>query len=476
MVETTTQLLHRLTSYEPGREWTDPAPDERIVQDLVVNDADRFPKFYKQYPADLPRMSLPRELLPARTAATAVLAGAEVDPTDLDLAGLARLLYLSAGVTRTTERNGRRWLFRAAGSAGARFPLELYAAVPDGGALPAGVHWYDPLAHELVQVAAAPLGDAPSVVVTGVPWRTGWRYRERGYRHIYWDAGTMLAQLLAVADSAGVAARLFAAFPDAAVADLVGADGAQEFPVAVVGLGSGEPALKPRASAVAGEFDPDAVVFPLVVAAQRAGHQDRLGPETPRGARVRPAADEQGEPLDEVVLRRGSTRRLDPTGALARDVVVDMLAAAMRGIDVPHWLVVHSVDGVAPGLYRWPDLDTAVRAVDLREEAFRVALEQGLARDAAFVAVSAIDLAGLDDHGYREAHLAAGIVEGRLHLLAYALGAGASGMTFQDADIPAFLGADVACLLWTCVGVPEYPSKAGGAPGTPTSVRMVNPR
>ena len=39
--------------------------------------------------------------------------------------------------------------------------------------------------------------------MTGVPWRTGWRYRERGYRHIYWDAGTMLGQLLAVADSAG---------------------------------------------------------------------------------------------------------------------------------------------------------------------------------------------------------------------------------------------------------------------------------
>ena len=27
-------------------------------------------------------------------------------------------------------------------------------------------------------------GDA-AIVVTGVPWRTGWRYRERGYRHLY---------------------------------------------------------------------------------------------------------------------------------------------------------------------------------------------------------------------------------------------------------------------------------------------------
>ena len=59
-----------------------------------------------------------------------------------------------------------------------------------------------------MQVGPAPRGGtAPAIVVTGVPWRTGWRYRERGFRHVYWDAGTMLAQLLAVADSAGHTAR-----------------------------------------------------------------------------------------------------------------------------------------------------------------------------------------------------------------------------------------------------------------------------
>ena len=78
--------------------------------------------------------------------------------------------------------------FRAAGSAGGRFPLELYVAVPPGGPLPAGVHWYDPLEHALVQVGPPPCGGGPAIVVTGIPWRTGWRYRERGYRHVYWDA------------------------------------------------------------------------------------------------------------------------------------------------------------------------------------------------------------------------------------------------------------------------------------------------
>src|SRR6266508_1220324 len=36
---------------------------------------------------------------------------------------------------------------------------------------------------------------APVVLVlTGIPWRTGWKYTERGYRHLFWDAGMILAR------------------------------------------------------------------------------------------------------------------------------------------------------------------------------------------------------------------------------------------------------------------------------------------
>ena len=118
--------------------------------------------------------------------------------------------------------------------------------------LPPGVHWYDPKDHALVRIGPPPGGDAPVIVVTGVPWRTGWRYRERGFRHVYWDAGTMLAQLLAVADSAGHAASLHTRFPDAAVAALVGADRVHEWPVAVVALGEGTPALEATGDAAVG--------------------------------------------------------------------------------------------------------------------------------------------------------------------------------------------------------------------------------
>ena len=50
--------------------------------------------------------------------------------------------------------------------------------------------------------------------------------------------------------------------------------------------------------------------------------------------------------------------------------------AAMRGIDVPHWVVGHGVDDVVPGVYRWPDLDAPLRPGPLRDELERICLDQ----------------------------------------------------------------------------------------------------
>jgi hypothetical protein len=475
-VETATQVLHRLTSYEPGREWTEPVDDPRVVQDLEVNDLDRFPWFFKRYEQRLPRVALPRDLPSTSGPAVSVLAGtANVAGAEPDLSQLSRLLHLCAGVTRTTVRPYTTWLFRAAGSAGGRFPLEVYVAVPEGAGLPPGVHWYHPQDHALVQVGPPPRGDAPSVVVTGVPWRTGWRYRERGYRHVYWDAGTMLSQLLAAADSAGLTARLHTRFPDAAVGELVGADRVHEWPVAIVALGDGGPALDATGAAAEGRIDAAPLEFPLVTAAQRAGDLDTLGPSWDRGAPVQ-APVHGTDPIEAVVLERGSQRRMDRTRGLPEGLLRASMRAALRGVELPHFVVVHDVEGLAPGIYRWPDLSAPARPGMLRDELFRVCLDQGLARDAAFAVIAASDVGALDDRGYREAQLAAGLVEGRLHLLAYALGASASGMTFLDSEIPGLLGEPLDGLLFTCVGVPEYRSATGGLPGAPTDVRMLTPR
>jgi hypothetical protein len=268
---------------------------------------------------------------------------------------------------------------------------------------------------------------------------------------------------------------LYSSFPDAAVAALVGADGVHEWPVFIVALGDGAPALDATGSAAAGDVDAAPLEFPLVTAAQRAGERDTLGSPWDRGASV-DVPLQGGDPIEVVVLARGSQRLMDRSRGLPESMLRTSMGAAMRGVAFPHFVVVHDVEGRSPGVYRWPDLSAPVRPGRLREELYRVALEQELASDAAFVVIGAADVGALDDREYREAQLAAGLVEGRLHLLAYGLGASASGMTFLDSEIAALLGGPLDALLFTCVGVPEYKSTAGGLPGDPTAVGKVTPR
>lgn len=430
------RLYHELTSYRAGDDFpAPPANHPLVLQDLVGNDFATWPYPYKRYPDYLPRTALPREL---------------------DQDALGRLLFLSSGVVRTAQREGRpRQLFRAAGSAGGRFPLELYVSTAEG------VQWYDPEAHALVRIGEPAHGEATTLIVTGIPWRTAWRYAERGFRHLYWDAGTMLAQTLALAPGA----RLLTRFDDAQLTRLVGADGVHEYPLAIVALEAGEPRIELGGEAAPGAVDHAPRELPLITATQRAGDGEYpLGQPWPQ-APPAPADD-----LATVILKRGSTRRMDATATVSRAHYEAALTYALTSARQPHFIAVHGVEDVQPGLYRWPDLEHPLRTGDLRTELLRLCWDQDLGRDAAFVVMGAADLDALDDRGYREAQLDAGLVEGRLHLAAYALGFGASGMTFLDSEFAATIGEPLAALLFTCVGVPAYRSRGGGGPGAPVSV------
>jgi hypothetical protein len=451
----TARLYHRLSSYDPAPGELDPAPVDHplVLQAFATNHLPTFPAPFKAFPPNLPRVPLPRAWPTPSTAATAVLGGRHEPPAGvLDVAQVARLLYLSAAVVRFVERSdGRRFFFRTSRSAGGLFPLELYVAARGVSGLADGVYWYDPLRHGLVRIGPPPVGDATAIIVTGIPWRTGWRYAERAFRHLYWDAGTTIAHPLALADAAGLGGRLWTRFPDAEVARLVAADGIGELPLAVVALGPGAPAIRPGGDAVPGAVAESPVEFPLVTLAQRAGDMDVLGDPWPPSPPVRlDLASSAG--LDTVIVRHLTTRAMDPTAVVARETLEQCLALGLRGTRLSAFVAVHAADGVEPGLYRWPDLDRPIRAGALREQLFRVCWDQELGRDAAFVVITAADLAGLDDRGYREAQLGAGLVDGRLHLAAYALGLGASGMSFLDSEIEGLLGEPLGGMLLTCVG------------------------
>lgn len=471
------RLYHQLSSYRSVDEYRAPTENPLVLRNFETNVLDTFPAPSKSYPPGLPTVALPTSWRAGSGSATTALAGRSVSPPRaLDLAQLARLCHLTAGVVRTAERSdGRYYHFRPSGSAGGQFPYELYVAGLGVDGLDAGMYWYDPRHHSLVRVGPPPQGEAATLVVTGVPWRTGWRYAERAFRHLYWDAGAMLANTIALADDAGLRPRLRTVFPDDAVSRLVGADGVQEFPLAILTLGDGEPAIQPGGKAAAGAVDRRAPPeFRLITQAQHAGDGERLGiPHSP-------GAPLDGEPpgsaaLDEVILRRISTRRMDPLRSVDGGLMEWALSASLRGCRTPHFLAIHSVEDVEPGLYRWPVLDTPVRRGDLRDDLFHLCMDQDLGRDAAFVVIAAVDLDELDDRGYRDAQFEAGLVSGRLQLAATALGFGATGMTFIDSQLPRLLGEPLAGLLITCCGAPTYRHRPGGPPRAPVKMRPLGP-
>ncbi|MGZ4819236.1 MAG: nitroreductase family protein, partial [Terriglobales bacterium] len=64
-------------------------------------------------------------------------------------------------------------------------------------------------------------------------------------------------------------------------------------------------------------------------------------------------------------------------------------------------------------------------------------------------------LARYGTRGYRAAHLEAGLLGGKLYLAAYALGLGASGLTFYDDDVVNFFSpraAGKSAIFLVCLG------------------------
>jgi SagB-type dehydrogenase family enzyme len=423
-------------------------------------------------------------------------------PADLGASTLARLLFFTAGVTRTSSSPAfeERTYFRTAMSAGNLHPVEVYAVCADVDGVADGVHHFDPLEFALTTLREGRFATGAPItfVFTGIPWRTAWKYGERGFRHLYWDAGTMLANLLAVAAEVGLDARVWTGFVDDDVARLVGVDGVTELPLALVSIGDGEvPAVRGELAPIDAEVEPISprpITFPLIVEAQQAGALDDAGAVdawrshaidgNPARAHVDPPPEATSTSIEEVILRRGSTRLMRPDTAPAallgwgmaeacRPVPADFVAPGTTLLE--HNLSVHGVEGVEPGAYRWRDGDLElVRPGQFRPLTQQLCLDQPLGGDSAYTAFQCAPLDTVLDalgaRGYRVAQLEAGIASGRLSLAAFALGCGATGLTFFDEPVRRFFATSASCMLVTSVGIPDYRNAPGGRPGAATEL------
>lgn len=471
------------------------------------------PSPYKVY-SDVKSISLPRNFpalkMPMIEAISTVVEGCRVESIP-SLADLANILFHSAGVIKKrTFPGGVKIDFRAAACAGALYPIEIYVVCKDLPDLEGGVYHFSPSDFTLKELRKGDwrgvflnasgdeksIEEAPVILVyTVITWRSSWKYQSRSYRYHFWDAGTIIANTLAVSAALGIPTKIIAGFIDGGVNNLLGIDGENELSLCLASIGkSMAPSPLPPDEMPALEVESlseEGVDYPLIPRMHsassletKAGVIDWRGKapysETPKPEGkvfyLKEIVPEEIPPdtTREVILRRGSTRMFSHR-SMNFSQLSTILSRATRGIPTDFlehlrtglndmYIIVNAVDELLSGSYFFHREETALEL--LKEGSFRQAagyltLEQSLGRDASAVAFFMSDLnrvlEQLGNRGYRAVHLESGIIGGKLYLGAYALGLGATGLTFYDDDVTEFFSPHAkgkSAIFVVALGVP----------------------
>src|ERR1700720_2355367 len=465
-------------------------------------------------PFPLPR-DVPQTGVAALSAISEPILSASGDSAP-DLQDLARVLYFSAGITKQRKHPGGEIYFRAAACTGALYEIELYVVTGDLAGLDGGVYHFNPadvslgllrkgdFRRNLAQATAMEpaVTHAPATIIcTGTYWRNAWKYQARTYRHFGWDNGTLLANMLAVSAASGLPTEIVLGFVDTEVNRLLDLDTRHEVSLCLVPIGriseSSLPAPR-EAPALGLETIPlsqHEVEYPAMLEMHDAsslesveevnqwrGRPPVLPSSALAGEAVRlprlPKEEQPKDTIEQVVLRRGSTRTFDRAASITLAQLSTIFDCATRGLPADFleppgaqlndlYLIVHSVQGLKPGAYFFRrDQNTLelLKEGEFRSEAYHLGLEQELPADACVDIFLLADLKRIleryGNRGYRAVQLEAGTIGGRIYLAAYAQRLGATGLTFFDDDVINFFSPHAkgkSAIFLLAIGKPLKP-------------------
>lgn len=164
-------------------------------------------------------------------------------------AGLLRTAYQPIGPTRTL---GNNMLRRPVPSAGALYPLEIYALVRHVSGIAPGIYHYDAVGDDLAMLGGADweqsaaaaflswdsVAKAPVILCLGAAFmRTQAKYGPRGYRYVLFEAGHVVQNLCLAAQEQGLNTLCMGGYYDALLNKMIGLDGADEAIVYTVAIG-----------------------------------------------------------------------------------------------------------------------------------------------------------------------------------------------------------------------------------------------
>ena len=166
---------------------------------------------------------------------------------------LSFLLWASSWAKDFRSTEQMEITFRNVPSAGSRHPLETFLDIRRVEGIKPGLYYYHPVKHCLILYDNSPEiatkiyegcmfqemipTAAVNFILTAVPYRTVWRYGQRGYRYLYLDAGHIGQNIHLAAEAIDAGACMIGAFLDEAMNDAIGLDGIDEFVIYIASVG-----------------------------------------------------------------------------------------------------------------------------------------------------------------------------------------------------------------------------------------------
>lgn len=306
--------------------------------------------------------------------------GATRTPLPFDAHSLGSFFRLSLGLSAWKEYAGSRWSLRVHPSSGNLHPTESWLITSQVNGITDGLHHYHNLHHALEHRAWNDTPSAPGVWLgfTSIHWREAWKYGERAFRYCQLDMGHVLAAVSYAAALHGWQPRLLSLDEDM-VARALGVDRTADFEnveaeeaEVIVGMHA-EGALPTTWQHYAGTpslIDPKPLYrWPVIDEVSVASRG--TPPATPETAQtVATHASESDIRATQVILKRRSAQAFDGESVMPQSLFKRMLCSLLAG-GSPVWglwphiprvhpvLLVHRVEGIAPGLYVLPRSEAA---------------------------------------------------------------------------------------------------------------------
>ena len=166
----------------------------------------------------------------------------------LDIQTLSKIFHLTYGYTARQQAGGQTYLYRSVPSAGALYPVEVYVSGAGIPGLPTGLFHYDIQTFSLQQLRGKeasrliaetlaiqkPENTWASFILSGIFFRSSWKYRKRAFRYVMLDTGHLVENLGSALAYAGLPCSVRYDFVDEHLCSLLGLDRRKEACFAIV--------------------------------------------------------------------------------------------------------------------------------------------------------------------------------------------------------------------------------------------------